>query len=87
MVEAKRELGNMLPHNPLTVAGALAELKKLKGDKPWIQFELELLCKQYPGNATFKTALEKITAKANPATPQPSPKAGKATAANKKEVK
>ncbi len=81
MVEAKRELGNILPHNPLTASGVLDELKKLRGDKPWIRFELELLCKQYPGNSTFKTALEKITAK--PTTP-PGPK-GKA--AKKKEAK
>jgi hypothetical protein len=86
MANATAQPGNLLPHNPLTAAGVLDELKKLRGDKPWIQFELELLCKQYPSNTTFKMALDKITAKAkqaNPTTP-PSPK-GKA--ANKKEVK
>ena len=86
MAETKRELGNFLPHNPLVASGVLSELKKLRGDKPWIQFELELLCKQYPSNTTFEKALEKINAKAKqtPANPSPSPK-GKA--ANRKEVK
>jgi hypothetical protein len=86
MVEAKKEPGNILPHNPLTAAGVLAELKKLRGEKSWVQFELELLCKQYPGNTTFKTALDKITTKSKKAqtTTPPGPK-GKA--ANKKEAK
>ena len=63
MVDAKSEPSNILPHNPLTNVGVLGELKKLKGDKPWIQFELELLCTQFPTNASFKMALEKITSK------------------------
>jgi hypothetical protein len=84
MAETKREPGNFLPHNPLKVSGVLEELKKLRGEKPWIQFELELLCKQYPSNTIFKTALERINAKANPSTTPPGPKV---TAASKKEVK
>lgn len=55
---------NLLPHNPLNAAGVLEELKKLKGEKPWVQFELELLCAQYSDNATFKAAADKITGKA-----------------------
>jgi hypothetical protein len=55
--------GNILPHNTLTAAGVLDELKKLKGDKPWVEFELELLCKQFPNNASFKAALDKIIGK------------------------
>ncbi len=84
---------NILPHNPLTAAGVLDELKKLKGNKPWVQFELELLCKQYPGNTSFRTALDKITAKAEqPDTAKQvkattTPPGLKGKAANKKEAK
>lgn len=79
--------GNILPHNPLTVAGVLDELKKLKGNKPWTQFELELLCKQYPDNATFKVALDKITSKAKTVQPEPAKQASKSQATESSKKK
>jgi len=51
---------NLLPHNPLNAAGVLEELKKLKGEKSWVQFELEILCAQYPDNTVFTEALAKV---------------------------
>lgn len=73
MVKAKREHSYLLPHNPLTAAGVLAELKRLKGDKAWLEFELELVTGQYPDNAIFRAALEQYRAKAAAAaTPPPS---------------
>ena len=63
--------GNILPHNSLTAAGVLDELKKLKGDKPWIYFEPELLTAQYPDNTIFKAALKQYTTKTAAATTQP----------------
>jgi hypothetical protein len=71
MEKAKREPGYVLPHNPLTAAGVLDEIKQLKGNKTWLQWELELLTAQYPDNTTFKAALEQYRAKAAAATTQP----------------
>jgi len=76
---------NVLPHNPLTTAGVLDELKTLKGEKPWILFELELLCKQYPNNTKFKEALEKLAANTTQAQTKAEP--SKAKAAKKPEKK
>ena len=64
MTTKKLPGGNILPHNPLKAARVLDEVKKLKGDTPWIQFELELLADRYPGNAVLKGALGDVTRKA-----------------------
>ncbi len=91
MVKEKTGQSHLLPHNPLTAAGVLAELKRLKGSKAWLEFELELLAAKYPDNTIFKTALEQYTTKATVATTKtttpPSTKAGKVKAANIKEAK
>lgn len=71
MAKVKREPGYALPHNPLTAAGVIEEAKRLKGEKPWLQWELELLTAQYPDNTTFKAALEQYGAKATAATTPP----------------
>ena len=47
------------------------ELKRVKGDKTWPQWELEMLTAQYPDNATFKAALEQYNAKAATTTTPP----------------
>ncbi len=86
MAKTKKAPSYLLPHNPLA-QDIIEELKRLKGDKPWLKFELEMLTARYPDNTIFKTALERCEAKVaanQPPATQPSPKAGKA---NKKEVK
>jgi len=57
------KLNQVLPHNPLKDAGLLDEVKRLKGDKPWLQFELELLTAKYPDNKKLSEALAGIKAK------------------------
>lgn len=64
-MNTKRLLGgNILPHNPLKTARVLDEVRKLKGDTIWTQFELELLVDRYPGNALLKRVLGDVTSKA-----------------------
>ena len=63
MTTKKLPGGNILPHNPLKAAKVLDEVKKLKGDTTWIQFELELLVDRYPGNAVLKGALGDVTSR------------------------
>ncbi len=70
MVKTKRAPSYILPHNPLGVT-IIEELKRLKGEKAWLQWELELLTAQYPDNTILKAALEQYTTKAVAATSPP----------------
>ncbi|MFA5309222.1 MAG: hypothetical protein WC370_07040 [Dehalococcoidales bacterium] len=84
----QKQPGNLLPHNPLTAAGVLAELKRLKGNRAWLEFELELLAAKYPDNTIFRTALEHYTTKATTATAKTTTLPGtKGKAAKKTEAK
>jgi hypothetical protein len=57
-------------------------VKRLKGDKPWLQFELELLLVGYPDNAKFKEAVASITGKAKAAQPKSPAKVKPSTTKN-----
>jgi hypothetical protein len=55
-----------LPNNPLTAAGVFDELKRLKGDKAWLEFELELLTAQYPDNKVLCRRSGKVPGQCKP---------------------
>lgn len=55
--------GNILPHNPLKAAGLLDEVKRLKGEKTWLQFDCECILAKYSNNPVVKRVLDKITGK------------------------
>ena len=64
MTTEKLPSGNILPHNPLKTAGLIDEVKRLKGDKAWLQFECECILAKHPNNLVVKRVLDKITGKA-----------------------
>jgi len=61
----------VLPHNPLKAVGVLDEVNRLKGNRTWIQFELELLVDKYPDNAVLKGALGEVTGKVKTSSHKP----------------
>ena len=63
MTTKKLPVGNILPHNPLKAAGLLDEVKRLKGNKTWLQFDCECILAQYPSNLVVKRVLDKIAGK------------------------
>lgn len=64
MTTEKLSNSNILPHNPIKAAGLLDEVKRLKGDKTWIEFECECILAKHPDSQVVKQALTKITGKA-----------------------
>ncbi len=64
MTTKKLPGGNILPHNPLKTAGLLDEVKRLKGDKTWLQFDCECIMAKHPSNLVVKRVLDKIAGKA-----------------------
>lgn len=84
----KGNVTNVLPHNPLDAKGLMNEVKTLKGDKGWLQWELECILAKYPGNKTLEAALTECAAAKEPKAPatkaeKPAPQ--KATKATKKD--
>lgn len=63
MTTKKLPGGNILPHNPLKAAGLLNEVKRLKGEKTWLQFDCECILAKHPNNLVVKRVLDKITGK------------------------
>ncbi len=70
MTTEKLTGSNILPHNPLKAAGLLDELKRLKGDKTWLQFECECILAKHPDSQVVKQALAKITGTVNAKQPE-----------------
>jgi len=58
-------MSNILQHNPLTNAGVFDEVKKLKGDKSWQQFDVECINANFPASKLFKKALTEEVAYAD----------------------
>ncbi|MFC2022388.1 hypothetical protein ACFLTR_04185 [Chloroflexota bacterium] len=65
MTIEKLPSSNILPHNPLNAAGLLDEVKRLKGDKTWLQVDCECILAKHPGSQVVKQALAQITGTAN----------------------
>ena len=63
MTTKKLPGGNILPQNPLKAAGLLDEVKRLRGDKTWLQFDCECIMAKHPNNLVAKRMLDKITGK------------------------